>query len=105
MNDEIFLTDGDVVSMSIDQSFTKTTTAKVSEIKQALLKSWLPDSHSRWIGNGASCEVLLTEGGGWRKGRIRFRVEFIPDIPPAPTGIQYILPSSPLDDLRSQLKE
>ncbi|MEA5579543.1 KGK domain-containing protein [Anabaena sp. UHCC 0451] len=46
--------------------------------------------------DGGECQVLKSSGGGWIPGKIRIRIEFIPDKPQAP--------QSPLDDLRSELK-
>ncbi len=35
---------------------------------------------SAWFSEeGCKCEILRTQGGGWQKGKIRFRLEFIPD--------------------------
>ncbi|MBW4556404.1 MAG: hypothetical protein KME59_10770 [Trichormus sp. ATA11-4-KO1] len=45
---------------------------------------------------GFNCQVLRTSGGGWIKGRFRFRLEFVPEQPE-------IKPPSPLDNLRSNL--
>ncbi|MEH1979199.1 MAG: KGK domain-containing protein, partial [Nostoc sp.] len=70
-------------------------------------KNDYPTPESRWFSEeGCKCEVLLVKGGGWQKGRFRFRLEFIPDNPdvflkdsaPKEEKLQ-----SPLDDLRSQL--
>ncbi len=43
------------------------------------------------IREGADCEYLSVNGGGWRKGKVKLKMvfEFIPDTP-----------DSPLDDLR-----
>ena len=43
------------------------------------------------IRDGAACEYLSVNGGGWRKGKVKLKIEFelIPDTP-----------DSPLDDLR-----
>lgn len=35
----------------------------------------------QWIGTGVECQVLQANGGGWRKGKFRWRLEFIPDEP------------------------
>lgn len=54
--------------------------------------------------DGIACEILRVSGGGWLKGRLRFRLEFIPDDPAAfkqPKPVRQ--ESSPLDDLRSEL--
>ncbi|MGF1989106.1 MAG: KGK domain-containing protein [Nostoc sp. ZfuVER08] len=78
------------------------------------MENWLKP-FSAWIGKGVACKVLLVKGGGWQKGKIRIRFEFIPDSPPpepnetliAQThhqGTVYVLPApSPLDELRRQL--
>ena len=50
--------------------------------------------------SGIPCKVLRSQGGGWKSGKIRFTVEFIPN---EPEVTQSKAPSSPLDDLRSQL--
>ncbi len=52
---------------------------------------------------GLGCEVLRTSGGGWQKGRFRFCLEFIPDDPESFMGTTSQKPSSPLDDLRTNL--
>lgn len=52
---------------------------------------------------GMHCELLRTSGGGWQKGRLRFRLEFIPEDPESFFGTTPEKPLSPLDDLRSDL--
>ncbi|MEH2374023.1 KGK domain-containing protein [Nostoc sp.] len=71
--------------------------------------------HDWFSEGGCRCKVLQVKGkgGGWQKGRFRFRLEFIPDDPEAflknsptePEKTQSPLDDlgSPLDDLRSQL--
>ncbi|MCW6037123.1 hypothetical protein K4A83_12710 [Spirulina subsalsa FACHB-351] len=41
---------------------------------------------------GLECQYLSPKGGGWKKGRFRVMIEFIPDAP-----------EHPLDDIRSSL--
>jgi hypothetical protein len=70
---------------------------KLSDLFPKPLTSWF----SR---DGMECEILRVSGGGWQKGKLRFRLEFIPDNPaafekPKPTNQE----SSPLDDLRIEL--
>ena len=78
------------------------------------LRSWATKDNSyapeyQWFSEGGCrCEVLQVKGkgGGWQRGRFRFRLEFIPDDPEAflkncPTEPEKT--QSPLDDLRSQL--
>ncbi|WP_138500924.1 KGK domain-containing protein [Nostoc sp. PA-18-2419] len=107
MSDEIVLDNDDVVCFGAeDYSFSKAPTATVNEIKSSLLKTWLAGHLSGWIGNGIACKVLLVRGGGWQAGRVRFRLEFMPNEPkvsrkePSSTSES----KSPLDDLRSDLK-
>jgi len=99
MSDEFLLGDQDVVSMGVDQSFAKTPTSKVSELKQGMISKCLGDIFSSWVTNGVNGQVLLESGGGWQKGKIRLRLEFIPETPPRPLQD----PNSPLADLRSNL--
>jgi hypothetical protein len=64
-----------------------------------------PGPNTYWFSlNGMPCEILRVSGGGWQKGKLRFRLEFIPDEPAAfeqPKPVRQ--KSSPLDDLRSEL--
>ncbi len=48
-----------------------------------------------WFEDGVECEIVdVSAGGGWKKGKIRLRLEFVPDEPePSPDAIF-------LDDLR-----
>lgn len=53
---------------------------------------------------GSICEVLRVSGGGWQRGRFRFRLEFIPENPEAFMEVTESNKTlSPLDDLRSNL--
>jgi hypothetical protein len=49
--------------------------------------------------DGGDCQVLKSNTGGWKTGKIRIRIEFIPDQYELPHGLP-----SPLDDLRESLK-
>ena len=81
------LTDEDVVSMHAPDNFAKTPTSTVEEMKAAfrelfkqlhLTQNWVLDQ-------GVNCKILrATDGGGWQKGKIRLRLEFIPDEPKSP---------------------
>ncbi|MHC5713802.1 MAG: KGK domain-containing protein [Nostoc sp.] len=111
-DDRFKLDDEDVISGI--SGFDITTMLKFNKLVQAIL-SWIILKHnylapeSKWFTEeGCKCEVLLTKGGGWQKGRFRFRLEFIPDKP------EVFLKNSPsedeksqvpLDDLRSQLDD
>jgi len=104
---QIFLNDDDVVSMEAGQNFTKTTTSKIKEVKNALISEKL-SGFGNWISDGVQCQILLANRLGWYKGKIRLRIEFVPanpeDFADRTTLTNY--PSenpSPLDDLRSDL--
>lgn len=103
----LYLDNDDVVCFGGEgYSFSKAPTATVSEMKSSLLSSWLAGHLSGWISSGIACRVLLAHGGGWQAGKIRFRMEFIPDKPKVPQQNPSTLASNPessLDDLRSQL--
>lgn len=114
---EIYLTNDDVVSTDTSNSsnFGLGTTFKLSELMKVVINlligansSYSP--YTSWLKpDGVPCQVLRTDGRGWQSGKVRFRVEFIPDSPDVEkpqTGIRYTLaPSeSPLDDLRTDLK-
>ncbi|MEH2031033.1 MAG: KGK domain-containing protein [Nostoc sp.] len=112
--DRFNLGDEDAVSNFSSQAFDIPPMLKFKDLKQAIF-SWVnklsPHSpHVLWFSEeGCKCEFLLVRGGGWQKGRFRFRLEFIPDNPEA-----FLPESAPkeekpqsllddLDDLRSQL--
>ncbi|MEH2287189.1 KGK domain-containing protein [Nostoc sp.] len=104
--DRAGLSDEDVVSAYDGLCFGTPEMIKFKVLASAIV-SWARGTNKfesrelKWITEeGFSCEVLRVKGGGWIKGRFRFRLEFIPDEPEAtqPTD-----PSSALADLRSQL--
>jgi len=57
---------------------------------------------SGWAEDGVECEVIGSKIGGWKKGRVRVCLEFIPD-EPEPKPVEE--PESPLDDLRQQVAQ
>ncbi|MEH2280207.1 MAG: KGK domain-containing protein [Nostoc sp.] len=61
------------------------------------------DKVSDWLVNGLNCKVLLAQGGGWQKGKIRIRFEFVHDKPTPTKPLISTNSASPLDDLRSHL--
>lgn len=93
------------------RTFGAGSTFKIGDLL-SLVKSWAIGTggtanpwHQWFIEDGLKCQILQAKGGGWQKGRIRFRLEFIPDNPEAfidkPTPEDK--PNSPLDDLRAKL--
>jgi len=110
MSDQIILSDEDVVSMTQDANFTGSSTSTGEELMERLKylvhrnSNLQEDKASAWLVNGVNCKLLLTQGGGWQKGKIRIRFEFVPD---KPTSTKPLIPTnsaSPLDDLRSHLE-
>ena len=74
------LNSDDVVSMKAEHSLLSTQTFKVDQAN-----AWLKGKVSNlpeWLEKGMACEVLsASQGGGWKKGKIRIRFEFIEDEP------------------------
>ncbi|MEH1906780.1 KGK domain-containing protein [Nostoc sp.] len=110
--DRFNLDDEDVVSGFSSNAFDTPPILKFRNLVEAIL-SWTygknnyPAPECQWFTEeGCKCEVLLAKGGGWQKGRFRFRLEFIPDNPEAflkKSAPADEKPQSPLDDLRSHL--
>jgi hypothetical protein len=53
-------------------------------------------------GSGVPCRAMLVQGGGWQNGRLKFRLEFIPD---SETETADQTDKSVLDDLRDKLDD
>lgn len=69
-------------------------------------------SYEEWFGQGINCEILRVGAPGWKKGKIKLKlnvtIEFCPDEPeveetPENNQLEISPPESPLDDLRRQL--
>lgn len=69
-------------------------------------------SYEEWFGEGIDCEILRVGAQGWKKGKIKLKlnvtIEFCPDEPeveetPENNQLEISPPESPLDDLRRQL--
>lgn len=48
---------------------------------KASFKTRFGSSFDQWSGEGIEGKVLQANGSGWRKGKFRWRLEFIPDEP------------------------
>lgn len=83
----------DVVNIDGSLNLVGTQTCKASTLLE-WLKTRLPDTslHVSLVGDGAKCEVLFPDGKGWKKGKVRLSLEFIPEEI-----------DSPLDELREKL--
>jgi hypothetical protein len=92
----------DDVVMFQTGNFSLDKMTKISSLLQALEPWAQRNSNNKasesvlFSEKGLDCQVLRVSGGGWQKGRIRFRLEFVPDEPPPQAN-------SPLADLRSNL--
>lgn len=91
------LEDNDVVLAISDNS---ETTYKVRDFLRIIKQIFATLRNGAYLEqcleDGGECQVLKSNGGGWKTGKIRIRIEFIPD--------QAEPPQSPLDDLRAELK-
>lgn len=98
MSDQVILSEEDVVSMAEDDNFAGASTSTGEELMETVRNlvfqntSLQEDKALGWVEKGLRCKILLAQGGGWQKGKIRICFEFTPDNP-----------TSSLDDLRSQL--
>jgi hypothetical protein len=118
--EEVELSLFDVVSMDKDRSPIPATTFKVIEATSSIANRVKLDTNGKnmlssecikgWGWQGVDCQVLQMDGEGWKKGKIRLSLFFIPDeeeeeeeeIQDAKVA-QGSSPVSPLDDLREKL--
>ncbi|GAX43432.1 KGK domain family protein [Tolypothrix sp. NIES-4075] len=72
----------DVVSIEKHASFLGATTFTVKEASDKLAQ-FVQDkagiTAEAWKGDGVKCRVLQPGKGGWKEGRVRISLEFIPD--------------------------
>ena len=68
--------------------------------------------YENWFGEGIDCEILRVGANGWKKGKIKLKlnvtIEFCPDEPKVEetsenNQLEISPPESPLEDLRRQL--
>jgi KGK domain len=68
-------------------------------------------AYEKWFGEGIDCEILRVGAQGWKKGKMKLKLnvtlEFCPDEPeveeiPENNESETSQPESPLDDLRRQ---
>jgi hypothetical protein len=93
----IELNDDDVVSLARYLSLIETETFKAGQLKRGVqdrLRNAITDQSRKfvddWFGHGVPCETLKANGGdGWKKGKVRIRLEFVPD-KPEPTSSEWL---------------
>lgn len=78
---EFNLNGDDVVDMYPAFSFAKAQLCTFTQLKQGL-HAFLRPVTSDWLDSGVECRILRVSGGGWQKGKLRLRLEFVPDEPP-----------------------
>jgi hypothetical protein len=68
--------------------------------------------YERWFGNGIDCEILKLGAEGWKKGKVRMKlqvsIEFCPDEPEVEetqASNEITQAESPLDDLRQMINQ
>ncbi|MDJ0674393.1 MAG: KGK domain-containing protein [Calothrix sp. MO_167.B42] len=101
MEQIVKLNDDDVVSMREKFSPIKSPVFQVQQVVEEVVGN-NGINVLDWSKNGVECEVIGSNTGGWKKGKVRFCLEFIPD-QPAPEPEQAKNQESPLDDLRQQV--
>lgn len=99
---EFELSDDDVLSWTAasNLNLVGTTTFKVATLRNVIKDRFISQTGNQngvnWLETGISCELVdVSAGGGWKKGKIRLHLEFVPDEPePSPDA-------SFLDSLRA----
>lgn len=84
-------------------------TFKVSEFISRLgaVLGLTGDNWQKWGFEGVESEILCPDKG-WRKGKIKLTIEFLPDEPEfeeIETNKEIPQPESPLDDIRRMINE
>jgi hypothetical protein len=76
------LNDDDVVQMNRTESFVDASTFVVRQARIRLVdaKNVIGGDMNAWAGEGVKCEILRP-GERWQKGKVRLRLEFVPDEP------------------------
>lgn len=69
-----------MISIAPDITGNNGQILRINTFKQAMRKN-LSNYAPQWLDQGIECEILSTDGGGWQKGRVYLRLEFIPNPP------------------------
>ncbi len=89
----------DVISVDRSNDLLSGSTFRVKEVTNEIVDRLRVRANRCWLEDGVNCEMLNHKTGGWKKGKIRISLEFIPD-EPEPQNLE-----SPLDDLREQVNQ
>ncbi|NJR52394.1 MAG: KGK domain-containing protein [Leptolyngbyaceae cyanobacterium CSU_1_3] len=105
------LRDDEVLFVDRGRVLMTNPTFKVIEFLDALAQAisdreddWSEDNEA-WFGDGLPCEALRFGTGGWQRGRVRIRLEFVPEKIPGklPERSSASRPSEqPLERMRSK---
>lgn len=78
------LSDDEVLFVERGRVLMSNPTFKVIEFLDALAQAisdregdWT-DENEAWFGDGLECEALRFSSGGWQRGKVRIRLEFMP---------------------------
>lgn len=85
MNDFQPLDDDEVLYVTLGRVLMANPTFKVGEFLDALAQAisdrendWA-DENEGWFSDGLECEALRFNGQGWQRGKVRIRLEFLPE--------------------------
>lgn len=85
MNDFQPLDDDEVLYVTLGRVLMANPTFKVGEFLDALAQAisdrendWA-DENEGWFSDGLECEALRFNGQGWQRGKVRIRLEFMPE--------------------------
>lgn len=74
-----------VLDIELENQVISTTTFTVDELRRTIPVLFECDTDHpgyKWCDTGMKGRVLMAEkSGGWKTGRIRFSIEFLPDVP------------------------
>ncbi|MGB3514206.1 MAG: KGK domain-containing protein [Microcoleaceae cyanobacterium] len=112
MNQRMFLTQEDVVSVYGNEIFVKNRTFTVNEflteMKKAL-QAQLTEGKENWLTNGIDCKILKPGAKSWQRGKVKITLEFEPENLEVKESdknneLEENREISPLDDLRHKIK-
>ncbi len=95
-----YLDPDDVISMQPSASLVPSNaTFKINQLKKTLQdRIGYNTGIQAWMEDGVECELLsASKGKGWQKGKIRIRIEFVPNEPEPSPDANF------LDDLRKDI--
>jgi hypothetical protein len=96
----------------LGQTLNSSLSQKQLNIDVGLTTDQQRNAYEKWFGQGIDCEILRVGANGWKKGKIKLKlnvtIEFCPDEPeveetPENNESETSQPESPLDGLRRQL--